>query len=374
MSEIFYSIHPGGGDGIFGSTPQDDFPFETPPVGCGSLVNPSYTNFLFSIFILLGILVSYLPQHHRIVSRKSSEGISPFFLLLGVTSGTCTFLNILILSKGVLGCCRWIGGFNCFAAGLGVLQVGVQWTCFAVILLLFLIYFPREASPLPTSIPTTPATAISATSALLSSASDLSANGLTPPSHETLRTLVSTTHPSPTTALAIAFLCVLHFIVHLLLALFLSQSSLPRYASILGIQAAILASIQYIPQIYTTWKLQHVGSFSIPMMLIQTPGSFVWAISLATREGTEWSSWVTYVVTGVLQGCLLAICLFFEWREKKAKEIAAAGYGAVTTGDVGGLRNAVGGVNGARGIVGMAGVDVDGDDDERGPLLGRRGF
>ena len=102
------------------------------PTLCHSLENPSWANFSFSLVLLLGILGSYLPQHYRIISRKSSEGISSFFLLLGVTSGTAAFLNILILSRDVLACCKYIGGFNCFAAGLGVAQVGTQWVCFAV--------------------------------------------------------------------------------------------------------------------------------------------------------------------------------------------------------------------------------------------------
>ena len=46
-------------------------------------------------------------QHYRIIQRKSSEGISPYFLLLGGTSSSSAFLNILILQKDVLGCCRF---------------------------------------------------------------------------------------------------------------------------------------------------------------------------------------------------------------------------------------------------------------------------
>ena len=56
------------------------------------------------------------------------------------------------------------------------------------------------------------------------------------------------------------------------------------------------------------------------MMCIQTPGSFVWAISLAMREGTRWSSWATYVVTGTLQGGLLVMCVIWEIRERRARK------------------------------------------------------
>lgn len=84
--------------------------------------------------ILIGILLSYLPQHYRILSRRSSFGLSPYFVLLGATSGTCAFANILTLpiSREDIACCHEIDGFPCFAGLLGVLQVGVQWSCFTV--------------------------------------------------------------------------------------------------------------------------------------------------------------------------------------------------------------------------------------------------
>lgn len=88
---------------------------------------------------------------------------------------------------------------------------------------------------------------------------------------------------------------------------------LQQYASVLGIAAAILASIQYIPQIRMTWKLKGAGALSIPMMLIQTPGGYLFAISLAMRLGASgWSTWTQYVVLATLQGFLLSMALSFE--------------------------------------------------------------
>lgn len=54
------------------------------------------------------------------------------------------------------------------------------------------------------------------------------------------------------------------------------------------------------------------------MMCIQTPGSFVWAASLAARLGASgWSAWGVYVVTGLLQGTLLVMGIVFEYRHKQ---------------------------------------------------------
>jgi hypothetical protein len=105
-----------------------------------------------------------------------------------------------------------------------------------------------------------------------------------------------------------------------------APSHVRAWANFLGLLATALAAIQYIPQILMTWRLQETGSLSVPMMCIQTPGSFVFAASLAARLGPGgWSAWGLFIFTGCLQGCLLAMSLRFLWRDRKAaqKHVAA---------------------------------------------------
>lgn len=117
---------------------------------CAELASPNIPNFVLSwyvlmvycnqsrlkahpeSFLLVGILVSYLPQHYRIVARRSSEGLSPYFVLLGTVSGTCAISNILTLpaSRADIKCCKVNGPFSCTAGLLGIAQVGIQWSCF----------------------------------------------------------------------------------------------------------------------------------------------------------------------------------------------------------------------------------------------------
>lgn len=123
------------------------------------------------------------------------------------------------------------------------------------------------------------------------------------------------------TAVGVAFICLLHGLATIIVSVALIVARphhLGRWANTLGISATILAAIQYFPQIWMTYTLGHVGSLSIPMMLIQTPGSFVWAGSLAARLGIEgWSTWGIFLVTGCLQGCLLVMAIYFELKARK---------------------------------------------------------
>ena len=107
-----------------------------------------------------------------------------------------------------------------------------------------------------------------------------------------------------------------------------APSHLQGWADFLGVTGTVLAAVQYIPQIIATWRLQQVGSLSVPMMCIQTPGSFVFAASLAVRLGKKgWSVWTLFIVTGLLQGVLLGMSLWFLWRDRKAAK-AAQGNGS----------------------------------------------
>ena len=55
------------------------------------------------------------------------------------------------------------------------------------------------------------------------------------------------------------------------------------WATFLGVSSAILAAIQYMPQIERTWRAKLVGALSIPMMCMQSPGAIAMVLSIALR-------------------------------------------------------------------------------------------
>ncbi|RDA95126.1 hypothetical protein CP533_2161, partial [Ophiocordyceps camponoti-saundersi (nom. inval.)] len=253
---------------------------------CERLRSPSYLELVVSIVILIGLLISYLPQHYRIISRGTSEGISPYFVLLGTTSATAGFANILTVppSREAIGCCRELGAFDCTAGLLGVAQLGVQWLCFTLILILFLIFFRYREANVP-------------------------------------QVELGGESPKWQTAVTVGLLCVFHgLIVIILTGVFAMAlpSHLTAWANALGVMAALLAAVQYVPQIWMTYRLKHVGSLSIPMMCIQTPGGFLFAASLFARLGLSgWSTWVIYLLTATMQGVVLVLGVYYEMASRR---------------------------------------------------------
>ncbi|KZW00380.1 hypothetical protein EXIGLDRAFT_738753 [Exidia glandulosa HHB12029] len=252
---------------------------------------------VFTALLLLGLIASYLPQHWRIISKKSSEGFSPWFLLLGSTSSASVMLNVVALQWGVIKCCSVVSAGSCVESLGGVAQVALTWFLFTMILVLYMIYFPEH---------------------LKYSEVDISTRADAPPMH--LQTTVKTDEwrLAITLSWVVAFHIVLIiFVTFLLIGTNASRRTLELWTGFLGMFSACLAVVQYLPQLLYTWNTKLVGALSIPMMCIQTPGAILMVTSIAIRPDTNWTSWAPFAVAGVMQGILLVMCLFWQQRQNK---------------------------------------------------------
>ncbi|KAI9280686.1 hypothetical protein BY458DRAFT_500057 [Sporodiniella umbellata] len=256
------------------------------------------TNLLISLFLCVGLIISYLPQHYRIIANKTSEGFSAWFLLLGVVSSTSSMLNIVLLQWDAIVCCKSLSTGACLEGLMGIFQIGFQWVMFCLVFVLFLVYFPenKKREPHPPS----------------SLALEIPSK-IQPPLSEEWKVSIWVA------TVCIGHLAISFFISVLLLAIVGGpENRLTNYwAAFLGILSMILASLQYLPQIWKTWNSKTVGALSIPMMMLQTPGTALFVYSLVVRPGTNWTAWITYLVTGILQGTLLTLCITWHFRNKK---------------------------------------------------------
>lgn len=271
-------------------------------IHCGDIDEIDKVNLVLSIAITAGLVGSYLPQHILIHKRKTSDGISPFFLLLGLTSCTNSLINIVVLQWNVLRCCAYLSGGVCFANSLGVVQMLLQWVMFTTTLVLFLIYFPRPHNFRADSFGAAHPVAVPVPRA--------SSRGWQ-------------------ASVAVTCVCIVHLVVFFLVSLSFLRKSATRAQAILwanwvGGTGAVLSTMQYLPQLVTTLRRRSRGSLSLATLAIQAPGSFILAYSIAVRPGVRWSSWLLFVVTGALQLLLLLICLGLASDRKAADQVERA--------------------------------------------------
>ncbi|KAI0299347.1 hypothetical protein B0F90DRAFT_1727992 [Multifurca ochricompacta] len=254
--------------------------------------------------LILGLCISYAPQHYRIISKGSSEGFSPWFLLLEVPllHPACSTCALIVMQHAIIACCRFYSPLDCLETVAGVIQVGTQWFLFSVILVLYLIYFPPHLKYLTLNID----------------------------SHDSpLSDRVKTNLKSDNWRLSILLSWIV--LIHLAFCTFVTfillssspadpsgpvRSQLDLWATFLGVSSAILAALQYAPQIVHTYRLKLVGALSVPMMMIQTPGGIIMVISIMIRPGTNWTSWVMFLVSAIMQGILLVMCICWKIRQR----------------------------------------------------------
>ncbi|GAA5953929.1 hypothetical protein JCM3765_000697 [Sporobolomyces pararoseus] len=363
------------------------------PSTCRAAFQHNRTGEILSICIVVGLVVSYIPQHYRIIRHRNSDGFSPLFLFLGATSSASSLGNIVTLQWGQVACCKYLTSGQCFESVLGIAQIFTQWFCFNLIFVLYLLYYPLHAkyvrsvpiseSSLPSShrtpkpfydslVPTfmrtsTPPTLIrqsrdestqrrqsslsvgggprsgnrseedsdSAVSDDASSTSSFDPRNVLLPGQ--VRQGLIILSPGYRHSLSYFFLTLLHLLLTFLTTSILiitlpgepandgtptgrehpSERAVRVWATTLGLLSVALGCCQYAPQLVFTARKKLVGSLSIPMMLLQTPGSFVFVYTLAIRPGVDFTGWAPYFVTGILQGTLLVLCLIFKRRQAK---------------------------------------------------------
>eukprot|EP00698_Gefionella_okellyi_P000955 TRINITY_DN10834_c0_g1_i2.p1 TRINITY_DN10834_c0_g1~~TRINITY_DN10834_c0_g1_i2.p1 ORF type:complete len:239 (+),score=34.79 TRINITY_DN10834_c0_g1_i2:362-1078(+) len=92
------------------------------------------------------------------------------------------------------------------------------------------------------------------------------------------------------------------------------------YAYTMGGISAVAMIIQWVPQIVITVVRKDPGSLSIPMLCIQAPGSLVLAFYQLFAQNVGVTTWLPFVLNGVLGFVLLIICFVFYCRRcRKAK-------------------------------------------------------
>ncbi|PPQ63738.1 hypothetical protein CVT24_004247 [Panaeolus cyanescens] len=260
-------------------------------------------NTMLTYGLCVGLIVSYLPQHLRIILTKSSEGLSPVFLLLGTGSAIAAFFNMITLQAPLVKCCNKVTFGECAEMTAGVLQLGIQWFCFSMVFVLFMKYYPERLKHVELNI---------------------EEDGTQPPIHVE----IPVRSEEWSLSIVLAWTTVAAFCFVAITTMYLLWGEIPTphqetppkqaaWATFLGVSAAMLATVQYAPQIIHTYRMKLVGALSIPMMLIQTPGGILMVTSIALRPGTNWTSWITFLVAAILQGGLLVMCLAWKVRQRK---------------------------------------------------------
>jgi uncharacterized protein with PQ loop repeat len=81
---------------------------------------------------------------------------------------------------------------------------------------------------------------------------------------------------------------------------------------IYGTIAAVFWSVQYVPQIWMTFKLKSSGNLSLIFLGIQAPGSMLNAIFMGIGQSDDWTTWLSSGILSIEQFVILAMGLYYD--------------------------------------------------------------
>lgn len=282
-------------------------------------MSPSQTidiaNNIAATFLLLGLTIVYIPQFYKIYKKKSAQGLSPFFMLLGHTAAFMTAMNTLIFYIDNWWTCQNFS--TCFESTIGFLLVLIQWLFFWAQYFI-LVYYEQKNYHSPTE---------EKEQLLTQDENNDNINLIS-------RIRVLFHNKTQYLWMTITFITSMILsgitLINTLILLFLNgwkyqQSvALTTWSQIMDVIIAILFLLHYLPQIYETCKLRKAGSLSLISLAMMAPGTLVWAAFLAYQGNLVSNSkagnpavWFPYILVGMMQLILLCLGIHYERRRKR---------------------------------------------------------
>lgn len=267
------------------------------------------------LFLCLGIVGSYIPQHVACWKEKSAEGLSLSTLNFCCLSMTTRLLATLIGDHGSIA--TGSGMLEKFDRSMPTLQAALTVLCTYPYLV---YYFTWGTTRLPEQIQTP-----------LVDSGDNDGNdnipGIAvtplplPQPTETMITTMISSNSSDTRRFAQILSTVVMLVVVAVATgtsvLALARQDLSQQKSqieIWGAVATLTNAIMWIPQIIETWRLQHGGVLSVAALLFSAVGDFVLGAYWVVQGESFWI-WGSLVADSWMQMILIGMVLYYRRRD-----------------------------------------------------------
>jgi cystinosin len=247
---------------------------------------PTAMNISVALVLMLGTIISYVPQYVAIIKAKSSEGLSFLMMAIGLTGGFLIAVNSGVLKWSYAICCLDLNTLGCLKNNLATEQLLASLGCVLVLYILYIKYHPME-----------PTAKIS---------------------YEKRK------KQKKISIIVLIVVAVLSVIISVICGILyynieLRNGTVKTIGQVLGVAAAISMVIQWTPQIYTTFVNKSQGNLSILMLLLQMPGALLVMFFQAILNKSDISTWLPYAFLFVEQFILVTLCVYFNFQEKKRK-------------------------------------------------------
>lgn len=234
---------------------------------------------LVGTVLLIITFVSYIPQPIKIIKNRSSYGLAPVSTFFSTMCLWFIVFNVL--------CLKWedfVGlfhkmNFNTYARFLTFANCFAQWFMMSQVPFLIMIFYDTNLRP-------------------NSEQTDIK-NGWFQ------FKLV------PVISVCVYTFCILLWVI-IGLATGFTSPAMDWLGHASGFLGFIIEVLQFIPQIYKTFKMRSSGSLSVLMLEIQAPVNICNALFMCFGNHESWTTYAASIADGTWEFVLLAMCLYFN--------------------------------------------------------------
>ena len=214
-------------------------------------------NLAFGILIILGTIISFLPQYYKIIKHKSITGINHWTQGLNNISAFCAFFGSFMLDYYLFKCCK---NGNCGNILLPMIQLLFSWACPLINYIIFIRYFTTDNTKEKYKV-----------------------------------------YGFFSFYVIVFLLCVSLTSVVLVAKWTSWEAHATLFGKILNIVSVCITAFVWLPQIIEIYKSKTVGSLSLISLSIQAPGSLIVFIYQFVANKSSWFIGLPYLVTCALQ-------------------------------------------------------------------------
>lgn len=250
---------------------------------------------------LASIFITYIFQYIKIIKYHSVEGISSHFMILGNVSSITAFMNSLVFYLSVFRECPTIDPIECLNRSLGLYQIACQFICFIILYVLFVIFYKSTIHHTYNTFSSTP-----------------------PPSEPLLPQLSGRKRHLPlfVVSLTVDILLIMVTIIILQRNAWTGDDDVGYiYARTLGLISTMAVIGQYTPQIFKLYQIKHPRTLSIITYILLSVGNFVSFFYLVMQDASDFTTWMPYAISLLLQVILVAQIVYYNHRTERLSTI-----------------------------------------------------
>lgn len=230
--------------------------------------------------LIIGTLLSYVPQYYKIYQNKSPKGLSESTIVCGIYS--CVYNVLGTIQQDYVDLTHCNDNHNCYSSIIPIIQLVAPLLCILILYIYYLLYAHR----------------------LYDFEENIENYNYIINNNKILEIYSRSRYHG-------AAVCLLILIV-IMINRFGSVNTIVTSGKVLNIISAIFSVVMWLPQLYMTYRLKNAHSLSLIALTIHSLGCFATVIYQGVLMHQNWLVVVNYIIGGISEALIVFMSLYYK--------------------------------------------------------------